>query len=103
MLFVFSGISSTNSIENFKYFKSSVFAVFLSVVEESRFERDKGVGESSNCITSFRGVLRFFCISNSLANISRSVLMTTSLFFTLIFAGADLLSNVRNFNFLIGA
>lgn len=96
-------INSTKDEMLFKCLKSSVFAAFLSVVEESGFERDKGVGESSNCITSFRGVLRFFCISNSLANISRSVLMTTSLFFTLIFAGADLLSNVRNFNFLIGA
>ena len=98
-------ISSTISIEDFKCLKSSVFAVLLSVVEDSRFEIDLGVGESSNCITFFRDMLRFFSITNSLANVSCSDLMATSFFFTLVFAGADLLSNIRirNFNYFVGS
>ena len=103
MLGVISGISLTNSIEDFKPLKSLVFALFLNVVEESGFEKDKGVRKSSNYITSFRDMLQFFWITNSRVNVSWSDLMEASLFFTLLFVGADLLSSVHNFNFFIGA
>ena len=103
MLGVISGISLTNSIEDFKPLKSLVFSLFLNVVEESGFEKDKGVRKSSNYITSFRDMLQFFWITSSHVNVSWSDLMEASLFFTLLFVGADLLSSVHNFNFFIGA